>query len=321
MNYSQFCLKSLRAIYQKVFGTNQPPPFHIISDIQTASDLIYQHLVLDKPCMVARFGAFEMATIINYIGVKRGQRPVTKYIKGEELDWWWNITLLNYIQSNAGFFPSTVEKIEKFCEMMIQDIPMVDILGSWLDDERYFQDELKNATLVEGLLLEPFWSNPPWTNALRGKKILVIHPFAQSIRMQYEKRKLLFKNKDILPEFELKTIKAVQSMGGANNDFADWFEALDYMKAETDKTDYDICLIGCGAYGFPLAAHVKRMGKKVVHLGGCLQLLFGIRGARWENPDYHPVFKYTALMNDHWVRPCEEEKPKNAEQVEGACYW
>ena len=26
--------------------------------------------------------------------------------------------------------------------------------------------------------------------------------------------------------------------------------------------------LGCGAYGFPLAAHVKRMGKKAIHMGG-----------------------------------------------------
>lgn len=32
--------------------------------------------------------------------------------------------------------------------------------------------------------------------------------------------------------------------------------------------DYDICLIGYSAYGFPLAAHAKRKGKKAVHLGG-----------------------------------------------------
>lgn len=49
------------------------------------------------------------------------------------------------------------------------------------------------------------------------------------------------------------------------------------MKDEIDKQDYDIALIGCGAYGFPLAAHIKRSGKKAIHLGGALQLLFGIK--------------------------------------------
>lgn len=86
-----------------------------------------------------------------------------------------------------------------------------------------------------------------------------------------------------MPDFDLITIKAVQSLGGGEQ-FQSWFDALDWMKAEIDKHDYDICLIGCGAYGFPLAAHVKRLGKKAFHLGGALQLVFGIRGRRWENP-------------------------------------
>ena len=41
--------------------------------------------------------------------------------------------------------------------------------------------------------------------------------------------------------------------------------------------NFDIALIGCGAYGFPLAAFVKGIGKKAVHIGGPLQLFFGIK--------------------------------------------
>lgn len=68
------------------------------------------------------------------------------------------------------------------------------------------------------------------------------------------------------------------------------------------------------------SAHVKRMGKKAVHMGGSLQLLFGIKGKHWENPDYNPVYNYAQLVNEHWVYPAEEEKPKNALSVEGGCY-
>ena len=68
--------------------------------------------------------------------------------------------------------------------------------------------------------------------------------------------------------------------GGQCSQFNTWFDALDYMKSEIDKYDYDVCLIGCGAYGFPLATHVKHNGKQAIHLGGTLQLLFGIKGNR-----------------------------------------
>jgi len=322
MNYSQFCLKSLRYVYRKLFGANQLPPFYRISDPQIASDLLYQYLMSDKPCMVTRFGSTELMTLVNYLGVHKSMgKSILQYIRGKEPEWWWNEKCFLQMRDWSGFFPPTVEKIEKFCEMMIDNISMVDVLGSWLDNEHFFREELKSASLVKGLLLEPFWADRPWTRALEGKKVLVVHPFAASIGSQYKKRELLFENKNMLPEFDLRIIKAVQSLGGDHSGFTDWFEALDYLKTKIDHTDYDVCLLGCGAYGFPLAAYIKRTGKKAIHLGGSLQLLFGIRGARWENPNYDPIHNYVRLMNEHWIKPGKDEKPKSADQVENACYW
>jgi hypothetical protein len=93
------------------------------------------------------------------------------------------------------------------------------------------------------------------------------------------------------------------------------------MKTKIDNEEYDICLIGCGAYGFHLAAHVKRKGKKAVHIGGSLQLLFGIRGNRWEDENYNDVYNYSKLMNKYWVKPNDNEKPIGSDNVEGSCYW
>jgi hypothetical protein len=138
-------------------------------------------------------------------------------------------------------------------------------LGSWLAHERLFEEVLQNSAKIHFELLNPFFSKIPWTKALEGKKVLVVHPFATTIEKQYIKRELLFKD-NLLPEFELQTIKAVQSIAGSPTQFTDWFVALDYIKTEIDKHDYDICLIGCGAYGFPLAAHVKRTGKKALYV-------------------------------------------------------
>ena len=122
-------------------------------------------------------------------------------------------------------------------------------------------------------------------------------------------------------------IKAVQSLGEGDSRFSDWFEALRWMENEIDKRDYDVCLIGCGAYGLPLAAHVKRRGKQAIHLGGALQLLFGIKGKRWEDPMYGvkewriPQGSYSSLINEYWVRPDSTDTPKSSIAVEGGCYW
>jgi hypothetical protein len=161
-------------------------------------------------------------------------------------------------------------------------------------------------------------SGNPWSRVLAGKKVLVVHPFADTIADQYSrKRTALFANPLVLPEFELKTIKAVQSIANNKSQFLTWFDALDHMKAQIFVTDFDIAIIGCGAYGMPLAAHCKRIGRKAVHLGGQTQLLFGLKGKRWETG--HD--EITSMFNEHWVYPGEHDKPKDFKVVEGGAYW
>ncbi|MCL7764553.1 hypothetical protein MPF19_14110 [Polaribacter sp. Z014] len=322
---SIYLLKILRKVYQKI--NQQPFKFaRGIQEEEQASTILIEQLLADKPCMIARLGSTELTCLLNYLSIKENKNKYLKYIKGECEPFWWNQNIMTQMQNWSGFFPADQAHLTRFCELMLQDLKDVDILGSWLSEEEQVDIYRVNDSLnVHLRLLEPFWSKKPWTLALKGKKVLVVHPFNETIEAQYKKRTLLFE-KEVLPEFELSTIKAVQSLGG-DSEFKTWFEALDFMKAEIDKVDYDVCLIGAGAYGFPLAAHVKQSGKKAVHLGGALQLLFGIKGNRWEDPNYGVKEwginrgSYSNLMNKHWVRPGEIDKPKNAQQVEGACYW
>jgi len=313
-------LKALRKLYSSNFEIEKPAkPSRDMSPDSVAS-IIAKALYSKEPTMIARFGSTEMVALCNYMAVKNKNKEIVNYIKGSAPGWWWEPSIVNQMQQWSGFFPSTTENLAKFGELMLNDISQVDILGSWLPQELFFEKELQPAYKIDFELLNPYFANIPWTQALAGKKVLVVHPFSNTIQKQYKKRELLFAN-NLLPEFHLQTIKAVQSIAGERTPFNDWFEALDYMKSEIDKCDYDVCLIGAGAYGFPLAAHVKRMGKQGIHMGGSLQLLFGIRGRRWENENYNPDYNFAKLVNEHWVKPNEEETPANASSVEGACYW
>lgn len=319
--YQILVLKSIRKVYLTLFSAKNEVKPVCIQDAEVASQIIYDALMADKPCMIARFGSTELTCLLNYVGVTQDKNKYLQYIQGKTQRWWWEKNIINQMQNWSGFFPARQDKIEQFCQLMVNDVPQVDVLGSWLAGENIFKEQLENSKKIWLDYLNPFFARNPWSRALKGKKILVVHPFVDTIEIQYSKRKLLFKDPNMLPEFELKTIKAIQSIGNEIVQFKDWFEALQFMKDEIDKTDYDICLIGAGAYGFPLAAHVKRKGKKAIHLGGSLQLLFGIRGKRWEDPNLNKDYSFVDLMNQHWVRPSEEETPKNSKNVEGACYW
>ena len=231
---------------------------------------------------------------------------------------------MDQMEKWSGFFPNEKAFGDEFFKYITESLENVDMLAFWaLRFEEYFIKKYMNKEVDCTFLynIEP-WRNleNPWSKSLKGKKVLVIHPFEESIRYQYGKRDLLFPGTEVLPKFELSTLKAVQTLAGTKDErFQTWFDALDWMYNQAMEKEFDVAIIGCGAYGLPLAARLKKAGKVAIHLGGATQLLFGIKGKRWDTqPDKEYVRK---LYNEHWVYPSVQEKPKNANSVEGGCYW
>jgi len=94
--------------------------------------------------------------------------------------------------------------------------------------------------------------------------------------------------------------------------FASWTEGLENLAEKMLAKDFEVALIGAGAWSLPLAARMKRAGRKAIHLGGETQLVFGIKGQRWEG---------YGIYNEHWVRPSTKETPAGFLQKENGCYW
>lgn len=223
---------------------------------------------------------------------------------------------LHMMHYNAGFFPEDKNLLIKFSEIMKQSTSQVDLMAIWFNVMESYEIKTygNNPDFCPISGLSPLASKEPWTAKLEGKKVLVIHPFYNTIREQYKKRELLFPGTNILPKFELAVQQAVQTIAGNKDErFKNWFEALDYMYNEAMTKDFDVAIIGCGAYGFPLAAKIKEAGKIAIHLGADTQLLFGIKGKRWEDRPTKQLF------NEHWVSPME--RPEGYQNIEGGCYW
>jgi hypothetical protein len=114
----------------------------------------------------------------------------------------------------------------------------------------------------------------------------------------------------------LITYKNIQSIGDSGP-HSSWLESLEFMKSEISDIDFDIALLGCGGYGMPLASFIKNeLNKPSIYIGGGLQILFGIKGDRWDN--HEDVGKF---YNSYWSRPLQTERPDAANSVEGGCYW
>ena len=205
-------LKILHKIASKFHTSKlQKEELHYINDANLAAKNIVNLLLSEKPCMIARFGSIELTVIVRYLGMLKYKSKYMSYILGETPNWWWEKNLMKSIQNNAGFINPTPENLKKFSVRMMEDMQLVDILGSWCKEELLFKAELNNALKVRLRYLEPFWGDSPWTKALKDKKVLIIHPFAETVMKQYEKREEF--NRDFLEKLNSYQVDLVVLAG------------------------------------------------------------------------------------------------------------
>lgn len=266
------------------------------------NNLIIKYITQQNAFMLGRLGAVEM-------------HCVSRWMAGQ-----------NYTDEErrqalyaAGIFPNDQKTLDKFCEIYTNSMKSIDLLGVWEvpGEKKVIRQYCPAAQILPSRSIEPYYFTHPWSERLNNKKVLIIHPFVDSIQIQLKKRELLWSNKKILPSFEsTQYVKSIQSNGGGITKFKDWFEALELMKCQISACNFDIAIIGAGAYGLVLAAHVKSMRKQSIQMCGATQILFGIKGKRW---DTHPVI--SKFYNDAWIRPLPSETPPEFQKVEGGSYW
>ena len=133
----------------------------------------------------------------------------------------------------------------------------IDILMATYNGEKYLREQIESILNQTYKNIRLIISDDCSTDQTR------------EIIKQYEKREKLFKNPEVLPEFDLLTYKPVQGIGRAKNKlkYKTWFEALAKMKEDIKNIDFDVALIGAGAYGIFLAQFVKSLGRQAIHGG------------------------------------------------------
>ena len=216
----------------------------------------------------------------------------------------------------SGVYPLNKRTFHHFAALYKKSVlPACDFISAW-------QSSKKESTLIRKFapqaritleLLNDFVPGS-WIQHLAGKRVLVISPFSETVQRQHPKRQQIWQRvPELGVDFELLTLSCPLYSHMVPPVHSDWFVALEAMKEGMRQLDYDVLLVGAGAWGLALAAAAKEAGKVGIHMGGNVQLLFGIKGARWDS--------YPDLYNEHWVYPADSETPKGVENVEGSCYW
>lgn len=150
---------------------------------------------------------------------------------------------------------------------------------------------------------------------MNHKKVLVISSFDKLIKQQFDSGNL----KRIYDNFPnivtLETILFPYCFHN-NGPHENYFETLDIVFQEIKKIDFDIAILGCGAYGHMLCHKIDtELNKDAIYVGGSIQTLFGIISSREKE---HGKIKY----NDYWISEIPEEyRPNNYKLIENGCYW
>lgn len=269
-----------------------------------------------KPFCAARFGGDELEV------TQQWRRATTRAVISRVFDSFaagdplFTFFRARHRIQKRGLSPLNARNRERFARLMLDSMAEINLLGSWIPGEAWFAEQMPHAQFARKRLLEPYFHSNPWTLSLEGKRVLVVHPFDESITKQYAKRATLFGSAQVLPEFTLLTLRPPRAHFGEIRNADHWFQLLRQLTQEVLEKDFDVALIGAGPFGLPLAAEIKKAGRQAIHLGGALQIIFGIKGQRWEKD------KVSTFFNGEWVRPAPTETPSpKARKMSESSYW
>ncbi len=286
-------------------------------------------LAAGAPCFISRLGGSDTDLIVDFFTLTRSMSVEAAL---ERLG-----PQIKVVQRYNGYYDKngTSENVQRYCHVMQQaytGCPEVFLVGStWLSAylpesiNQQFREDVgdKRRDLEQFLrvISPPFLRLYPYSfmerilhgdtlfrvfaTALQGKRVLVICPFARSIRANFARREEFFPGYTY-PDFTLQTVNTPITYAGLPAEFyphANWFDTLAALQSEIMQHEFDIALLACGSYAMPLGRFIAdHMHRQAIYVGGVLQLYFGIMGRRYENP-----FFLSQIARDKFIYPLERE--------------
>ena len=226
------------------------------------------------------------------------------------------------LTSNTGVTDTSFDGITKWALEYMRSASMVDLMGV---KSVNFPSQLKlleytnnsNYTLLanNNPILAAVNQIAPWTLSLAGKKVLVINPFINDIKCQYEKKSGIPFIDQLLPHFELIGLMPPVTTSVASVSPNEFDRGLYQLKLQVTALDFDVAIIGAGGYGLSIGAFIKELGKVALHIGGLTQLIFGVTGARWDDAGW-----MSGVDTRGWIRPTKNEANKDAFSIANGVY-
>ena len=226
---------------------------------------------------------------------------------------------------HSGVFPTTSEALSTFTDRFAADVRRLDAIGLFPDAIEPSLEALRfhgaTGRPMRFEHQEPERSSAAdWLGHLRGRRVLLLCPFADLLRKRATRP--VFEavwaqtGKRWFEPAEVLSIEFPYGVAPETHErFGTALELLAHIEAQVDEVEFDVAIVAAGGLGIPLAAHVKELGRVGISLGGHLQVLFGVLGARWRE-DRRWRERY---ITDAWIDMPARYRPDPATTAEN--YW
>jgi hypothetical protein len=239
--------------------------------------------------------------------------------------------LVFHALKQSALFPPDPDFYLRYNERDVEALRELDFLGVFPELLPRTEPILRHfglqSPLIDQLDLEPDRSAPAadarcYLPFFEGSKVLLVCSFADLLRQRADETTFeAVWAKTGKRWFRPAAVEALEFPYGytasTHQLYSSSLELLARIEDEMQRREFDLALIAAAGLGAPLAAHAKRLGKIGIHLGGHLQVLFGVLGQRWRAwPDWCQRYVTSA-----WIDMPARYRPSERDVADGGAYW
>jgi hypothetical protein len=299
-----------------------------VLDLDTASKWLCEQLTHQTAGFaVGKIGTSELNALMFYLQREKAL-PYPQYIVRE-------------MTENAGFWSpansSIDDTLDLWAQNLVEALANLDAVVSWSPSAKtqellLLNQYSPNAKKIVLRALEPYYTPAnQYTMKMTKGPIAVVSPFTESITKQWSVIQDVFptsglagqmwpKNQTLIPiraPYGPAMTQANLSLSWPSDILNEGpLKAVQYLAEQVTHSGAKYALVGIGALSLLLVHELKKRDIVAIHTGGGTQIMFGIKGNRWQN---HSVI--SNFFNPSWTKPSQNEIPSEAQKVERSCYW
>lgn len=243
-------------------------------------------------------------------------RVAQEFLCGRVSDYW-----ISWLYKTSGFYSENnriiLDDVHKYIELTIESIKKCDINLCRFENSIKLQNiySCSNTINVDWYDLYTSIDHPNfWLRSLSGKKILIISSINASIKAQINNFPLIHNTNYSLSN-SIIYYDCPETYFIEERKLSTWFDTFNKIKSDISNIEFDVAIISAGAYGHPLAAYVKTMGKQSINICSGIYVLFGIK-----NKAQTVIRRISSNYNDYWIYPIKNVN-RHYMDIEKGGYW